>query len=116
MKIFLISHEEKTTSEGMANRFMNAEISNGQLQVGITDIYFVHEPQNSVTSSDFTISSHLPNFSFIFNEECTKTCNVDVLKYFVLYFIKREIYTHVLKGKIASCREFTYFFGKAVLY
>lgn len=70
MKIFLISCEERTACEDMANWFMNAEISKGQVQEGISDVYFVHETQNSATLSDFTISSYLPHFSFIFNEEC----------------------------------------------
>lgn len=115
MKIFLISHEEKTAYEDMATWLMNAQINMGQLQECISDVYFVHESQNS-TFPDFTISSCLPHFSFIFNEECMKTYCVDVLNYFVLYFIKRKICTPCASGQNIKLHRFTLFFVKAVVY
>lgn len=72
---------------------MNAKINKGQPEHGISGIYFLHESQNSATFSDFASSSYLPYFSFIINETCMKIYHVDVLNYFVLYFIQKEICT-----------------------
>lgn len=59
-----MSPEEKGACEGMDNWLMNAEINKSQLQKGISEVCFVHKPQNSATISELTVSSYLSSHSF----------------------------------------------------